>query len=94
MVSTSNSTAKNTTINIRTNEHDLAIIDRAAAVLGKTRTDFMLESSRHEAEDILLSRTFFVADDDAYEQFVELLDTPTPPTGVLRNLLRTPAPWE
>jgi uncharacterized protein (DUF1778 family) len=85
---------KTTTINIRTNDQDLAIIDQAAATLGKTRTEFMLESSRHEAENVLLSRTFFVADDDAYEQFVELLDAATPPTGALSKLLRTPPPWD
>jgi uncharacterized protein (DUF1778 family) len=85
---------KTTTINIRTNEHDLAIIDQAAAALGKSRTEFMLESSRHEAEDVLLSRTFFVADDAAYERFVELLDSSTTSTGALRNLLHTSAPWE
>ncbi len=94
MATVANPNTKDTTFNIRTSQRDLAVIDRAAAVLGKTRTDFVLEASRHEAEDILLSRVFFAVDDEAYADFVKLLDEPVPSTGKLRKLLHTPVPWE
>lgn len=87
-------TSRNTTINIHLSELELTIIDRAAATLGKSRAEFMVESALHAAEDILLDRTLFVADDAAYKQFMELLDVFPPSTGALSTLLRTPAPWE
>lgn len=94
MAIAANPGTKDKTFNIRTSQHTLDVIDRAAAVLGKTRTDFVLEASRHEAENILLSRVFFAVDDDAYAAFVEQLDAPTASTGELRKLLHSPAPWE
>ena len=86
--------AKTTTFNIRSSQHDLDIIDRAATIQGKSRTEFVLEASRQEAEDVLLNRTFFALDDATYDAFVALLDEPTPSTGVLRDLLRSTPPWE
>lgn len=94
MAASPSSGAKDTTFNIRTSQQTLAVIDRAAAVLGKTRTEFVLEASRHEAENILLGRVFFAVDDTTYAQFIELLDKPIASTGELRALLQTPAPWE
>jgi uncharacterized protein (DUF1778 family) len=89
-----NTTAKTTSINIRTSQHDLDVIDRAATIAGKSRTEFMLESSRQEAEHVLLDRTFFIVDEATYGAFVAQLDNPAPSTGALRKLLQTPAPWE
>lgn len=94
MATATNPNPKDTTFNIRTSQQNLAVIDRAAAVLGKTRTDFVLEASRHEAEDVLLGRVFFAVDGATYEQFVELLDATPLATGELRKLFQTPAPWE
>ncbi len=87
-------TTKDTTFNIRTSQQDLAVIDRAAAMLGKTRTDFVLEASRHQAEDVLLGKVFFTLDDEAYAEFIEALDAPVSSTGELRKLLQHQAPWE
>ena len=94
MALTQKPAAKTTTLNIRTSQHDLDIIDRAATIQGKSRTEFVLEASRQEAKDVLLNRTFFALDEASYDAFVALLDTPTPSTGALRDLLHSPAPWE
>lgn len=94
MATATNPGTKDKTFNIRASKHTLDAIDRAAAVLGKTRTDFVLEASRNEAEHVLLSRAFFAVDDDAYAAFVEQLDAPTASTGELRRLLHSQAPWE
>lgn len=94
MTSASNPLARKTPIHIHTDEHDLALIDRAAALLGKTRAEFMVESARHAAESVLLNRTLFVAEDAGYKQFVEFLDVSPVSTGALSTLLRTAAPWE
>ncbi len=54
----------------------------------------MLDASCREADDVLLSQTFFTVDADTLAKFQELLDNPLPPTGKLRRLLKTKAPWE
>lgn len=94
MAVATNPGTKDKTFNIRTSQSTLDVIDRAAAVLGKTRTDFVLEVSRHEAENVLLSRVFFAVDDETYTAFLDRLDAATASTGELRTLLHSPAPWE
>ncbi len=54
----------------------------------------MLDVSCREAEDVLLSQTFFAVDSDTFAQFQLLLDNPLPPTDKLRRLLTAKAPWE
>ena len=48
------------TLNLRIKPGDRGLIDRAAKLTGKTKTDFVLEAARRAAEDALLDRTLFV----------------------------------
>lgn len=82
------------TINLRASPEQKALIDRAAAVLGKSRTEFMLESARDAAENALLDRRLFLLDEAQYTEFVEALDAPVGAGDDLRRLLATPPPWE
>ena len=82
------------TINLRASAEQKALIDRAASRLGKTRTEFMLESAREAAENTLLDQRLFLLDDSDYARFVARLDEPVAPSDALRKLLATPAPWE
>ena len=81
-------------INIRASRRQRDLIDRAAQAVGKSRSDFMLEAASRQAEDVLLDRTFFSLDPQAFERFTALLDNPPPPMDELRRLLRRKAPWE
>ena len=47
------------TLNLRIKPEERGLIDRAATLTGKTRTDFVLEAARHAAEEALLDRTVF-----------------------------------
>ena len=47
--------AKRQTLNIRIQPKVRSLIDRAAALAGKNRTDFVLDAARHAAEDTLTS---------------------------------------
>lgn len=82
------------TINLRASPEQKALIDRAAAVLGKSRTEFMLESARDAAENALLDRRLFLLDEAQYKEFADVLDAPVVPRDDLRRLLATPPPWE
>jgi len=81
-------------INIRAKARQRDLIDQAAERLGRSRSDFMLEASCREAENVLLDQAFFTVDDGTFAQFQALLDQPLPPTDKLHRLLKTKAPWD
>ena len=81
-------------VNLRVSTDDRDLITRAAAALGKNRSEFMLDAARQAAQDALLDRTLFRLDADRYGAFVALLDAAPAPTEELKRLLGTPAPWE
>ncbi len=81
-------------INLRIEAHTRQLIDDAAAVLGKTRTEFMIESARREAIDVLLDQRLFVLDPERYDAFMHALDNPPAPGRKLRSLLRRVPAWK
>jgi len=81
-------------INLRIDGGARQLIDDAAALLGKTRTEFMVESARREAIDVLLDRRLFMLDSERYDAFVHALDNPRAPGPKLRSLLRRVPAWE
>ena len=81
-------------INLRIGMQTRQLIDDAATVLGKTRTEFMIESARKVAIDVLLDQRLFVLDPKRYDAFVHALDNPAAPGPKLRNLLRRVPAWE
>lgn len=85
---------RDVTINIRAKQSQRNLIDRAAEVQGKSRSDFMLEAACREAEAVLLDRRFFALEDQAFNQFLALLDAPPAENEKLRVLLMTKAPWD
>jgi uncharacterized protein (DUF1778 family) len=80
-------------INLRIEANTRQLIDDAAAVLGKTRTEFMIESARRQAIDVLLDQRLFVLDADRYDAFMHALDNPPAPAPKLRALLRRVPAW-
>ncbi len=81
-------------INLRIEAHTRQLIDEAAAILGKTRTEFMIDSARALAMDVLLDQRLFMLDSDRYDAFIHALDNPPAPGPRLRALLRRVPAWE
>jgi uncharacterized protein (DUF1778 family) len=81
-------------INIRAKTRQRDLIDQAAARLGRSRSELMLEAACREAQDVLLDQPFFTADAGTFANFQAMLDRPLPATDKLRRLLETKAPWE
>ncbi len=81
-------------INLRIDSPTRRLIDDAAAILGKTRTEFMIDSARSLAIDVLLDQRLFVLDSDRYDAFIHALDNPTAPGPKLRALLRRVPAWK
>ncbi len=92
-MTTSKTTPRNT-LNLRIKPEERDLIDMAAKVKGKNRTDFILEAARNMAEETLLERTIFWASPEAYAEFLILLDAPAQPNERLRKTMQTTAPWE
>jgi uncharacterized protein (DUF1778 family) len=80
-------------INLRIEAQTRQLIDDAAAVLGKTRTEFMVESARKQAIDVLLDQRLFVLAPERYDAFLHALDNPPAPGPKLKSLLRRVPAW-
>lgn len=66
-------------ISLRIESGARQFIDDAAAILGKTRTEFMIESARRQAVDMLLDRRLFTLGHERYNAFMQALDNPPAP---------------
>ena len=85
---------RDVSINLRANQRQRALIDRAAETLGKNRSDFMLEVACRAADAVLLDRRLFLLDEKAYKRFTAALDKPPVDNPKLRRLLASKARWE
>jgi uncharacterized protein (DUF1778 family) len=83
-----------TTINVRVSTTWRDLVDNAASVLGKTRTDFIVEAARRQATDVLLDQRLFALDDGQYRAFLRTLEDPPPPNERLKRLMTGKSPWE
>ncbi len=81
-------------INLRIESSTRQLIDDAAAVLGKTRTEFMVESARRQAVDVLLDQRLYTLDPERYDAFIQALDNPPAPGSKLKALLRRTPAWQ
>lgn len=79
-------------VNLRIREDVRALIDRAAKMRGKTRSDFMIDAARRAAEDALLDQTLVTVDEESYRHYLAVLDQPPGGEGFAR-LMNAPAPW-
>ncbi|WP_166143113.1 DUF1778 domain-containing protein [Methylosinus sp. RM1] len=82
------------TVNVRMSTTTRNLIDTAASLLGKTRSEFITESARNHAVDILLDQRLFVLDEKDFTEFEAVLDRPPPPNDELRALLKKKPLWE
>lgn len=94
MTTTSNRPAPRGSLNLRIKPELRGLIDRAAQLAGKNRTDFVLEAARRAAEEALLDRTVFTVSPEAYAEFLARLDAPPQPNERLRRTMQTAAPWD
>ncbi len=81
-------------VNIRTSSERLAMIDRAAAIRGVSRTEFMLRSSEAAAIEILTERPVIALDDEAWEDFIAALDAPVEPDPAVKTRYARPPQWD
>lgn len=80
-------------INLRALPEQRDLIDHAAGLLGKNRSDFMLEAACERAQSVLLDQVFFGMDAERFRQFTAMLDAPHRVNEGLERLMAVKAPW-
>ncbi|MDN5752582.1 MAG: DUF1778 domain-containing protein [Nitrosospira sp.] len=81
-------------INLRALSEQRDLIDYAASLLGKNRSDFMLEAACDRAQAVVLDQVFFTLDADKFKQFTAMLDAPPKHNPGLERLMALKAPWD
>jgi uncharacterized protein (DUF1778 family) len=85
---------RNQIINLRASRQQKRLIDQAADLLDRSRSDFMLDTACREAAALLADQTHFALPEDKFKRFMATLDKPPAANPRLRKVLRTKASWE
>lgn len=81
-------------VNLRVREDTRALIDKAASIQGRSRTDFMIEAARRAAEDAILDQRVIMVSQESYDHFLAILERPPEVSEELVKLMRTKSPWD
>ena len=81
-------------LSMRLPDADIAIIDRAAGLRGRSRTDFVREAAVRAAEEVLMENTLLRMSPKGFEAFMDAVSGPAVPVPELVDLLKRPVPWE
>lgn len=81
-------------LSMRMPETDIAIIDRAAALRGRSRTDFVRDAAVRAAEDVLMETVPIRMSPAGFKAFMATLSGPAAPVPEMVELFERTAPWE
>jgi uncharacterized protein (DUF1778 family) len=81
-------------LSMRLPEADIAIIDRAANLRGRSRTDFVREAAVRAAEDVLMETAPIRMSPAGFKAFMEALSKPAQPVPEMIELFQRKALWE
>ncbi|MBI4921778.1 MAG: DUF1778 domain-containing protein [Devosia nanyangense] len=79
-------------VNLRMKPETRALIDRAAEIKGKNRSEFMIDAAVAAAQETLLDQTLIHVDRETYDFYLSVLDQPPSGDGYER-LMKVRAPW-
>ncbi|HEY3812441.1 MAG TPA: DUF1778 domain-containing protein [Caulobacteraceae bacterium] len=81
-------------ISMRLPKADIAMIDRAAGLRGRSRTDFVREAAVRAAEAVLMENQLIRMSAEGFAEFTAILSAPAAPIPELVELAKRSAPWE
>jgi uncharacterized protein (DUF1778 family) len=81
-------------LSMRLPDTDIAVIDRAASLRGRSRTEFMRDAAVRTAEEVIMENTIIRMSPDGFASFSDLLSRPAKAVPEMVELLGRPAPWE
>jgi uncharacterized protein (DUF1778 family) len=82
---------RNTSFNLRVTYEQRDVLDRAAALLGMSRTKFMLEVACEQARAVIQAQ---INNSDKLLEFNAILDASTLPNPGLERLMKVQTPWK
>lgn len=81
-------------LSMRLPDTDIAIIDRAARLRGRSRTDFVRDAAVRAAEDVLMETVPIRMSAEGFDAFMAAVSGPATPVPEMVDLFRRAAPWE
>jgi uncharacterized protein (DUF1778 family) len=81
-------------LSMRLPEADIAIIDRAATLRGRSRTDFVRDAAVRAAEDVLMETMPIRMSPAGFKAFMAAVSGPAASVPEMLELFRRTAPWE
>jgi len=81
-------------LSMRLPSSDIDIIDRAARLRGRSRTDFIREAAVRAAEATILDQSPVRMSAEGFQAFVEALSAEPTPVSEIVAVLNRRAPWE
>lgn len=81
-------------ISMRLPEADVAMIDRAASLRGRSRTDFVREAAVRAAEEVVMENRLIRMSPEGFAELIDILSRPGTPVAEMVELGKRPAPWE
>ena len=80
-------------VSMRFPEGDVAIIDRAARMRGRSRTDFVREAAVRAAEEVILEQSTIRMSPEDFAAFKAVIEVPGQAIPRMVQLLREKPPW-
>ena len=87
------STRATQVMNLRVREDDKALFDRAASLVHKNRSQFVLDAARAAAVDAVTDQALIAVPADVLAHFYQVLDAPPEPNADLRATMGAVPPW-
>lgn len=85
---------KDNPLSMRLADADIAIIDRAAMLRGRSRTEFVRDAAVRTAEEVIMENTVIRMSAEGFAAFTDLLEGPALPVPEMVAMLTRSAPWE
>ena len=81
-------------LSMRLPEADISLIDRAANLQGRSRTDFVRDAAVRAAEDVLMESGLVRMSEAGFAEFAATLSAPPMAVDPMVKLLKKSAPWD
>jgi uncharacterized protein (DUF1778 family) len=81
-------------ISMRLPEADIAMIDRAAGLRGRSRTDFVRDAAVRAAEEVVLDQQLVRMSPAGFTAFMAAVSAPAVAVPELAEVAQRAAPWE
>lgn len=85
---------KDQPLSLRLPDADIAIIDRAASLKGRSRSEFMREAAVRAAEDVVMETMPLRMSAEGFSAFLDTLARPAEAPEAMVRVLSRPAPWD